>query len=733
MAQQRDYQDVNDLVRHLCHPDASRPAVFVIGAGASLPYPIAADIKKRLLASALEICNPREGDSHDFQRLKMSVEPDGLLDHDYLTLEALLFLCQYALNPPGSTESYFDPEQVIGAFLTGLATSPGNFAVAYLRQQGRVGPVLTSNFDDLLYKTLTALDAPYRLLTERQFDHKPVSPTDEDILAFHGTLAQPSSAQPTTRHSSPYASPHTLLARGLMRPFAPPIRAYLEQLLGSSCDRDIVFYGYRGADVYDFNHVLSGVQTQVNLGNLHWISIDGSDENLSPFALQLGCQYYKGDFAKAVLDTLPPATYEPFGIRPARHRSANGYEIDYAPPTEMNLFREHEEDPKFRSRALDFLRYLQSGFTGAWAVTEHYSLESYGFSQNEIEELGGISGKPVFFYGLDVRQYLAAQKEYWKHNSRAREKVVMLAGDKRKSCEEIIAEAFPGVWQQLEQLLDKTTAKFKKLVDDPSSSLPAERAMHAVLSAIALDYQGLMFNIIREAHVDDIACRASEKAVQLFEKAIEETSKAAGILRRPEASDAHALRDMVPYLTWDIIARENLARALLDTDFAKKLQALKYCVYRRRDLVDTAANGGLYEEALYLRPQIVLRCTEAIKLIYQCSRQGELPRLHQDADTSAAEELLEVARHQLEQYEKASALPNHRFVTLFDCEIMHSLHAEAVGKIEGHVKDLIRRLPQKWREIDRFKRFVAGLQARLQAAAGHYRNQSISNVLKLFD
>jgi hypothetical protein len=741
------YENVAQLVDRLLRRSHQRPAVFVIGAGASYPYPGAYQIKKRIVESALRTCHSVE--STEFERLQKALlnERKGVVWENYLTLETLFFLCQYALDPPGSDSEYFKPEPIIHRFLTGLPSSPGNLAVAYLRKLGHVGQVLTSNFDNLLCRTLDELEHPYRLLTDAQFEApqgRGLSPLEDHLLAFHGTMVRPEDAKCDRREAweshKKLTHPRTLLARGLMRPFTPEVRQYVEAVLRLSQDRDVVFFGYSGSDFYDLNLVLRTVQSakKLRLDNIHWISFDGKQESLSSFARELKCRYYKGDFARALLDELRLDGKElaRLGIRlrfveSARQESRYEIEADFA-PADDNLFLSHTSDEEFRRRASHFLRYLESGFAGAWAVTEHYSLESYGFSQLEIRALGGLGKDSIDFLGVNARGYLDAQERYWEQNPGSRDRASKLIdSDPSISPQAIVDHVFPGLREIFQSLYEATVACLSSL-ERSGSVLPAELAMIHVLTSITLDYQGLMFNIVRETSSGERQQEAARQAVALFEAAVQNTRTAREILSRDTMPEEKALRDLVPYLTWTLIAEENRARALPDTDMEQKLSAFEACIKRRRDIIERAEKAGLREEAIYLLPQTVLRCTEAFKVLYGCSRAQDLPT-RQDLDGSQAATFLQIAYEMRTKYEEKSAIPNHRFVTIFDCEIIDALHKRNFDKLSRIMEELFQSVPVAWHTVPRFPQFLGDVRKRLEAAVNYYGCQRIREVLELFD
>src|SRR5262249_5997299 len=138
---------------------------------------------------------------------------------------------------------HFDGQKIISSMvqISGGATfhSQGVAAICALKRQGLVGPILTPNFDTLLYDAFKQNNIRFTLLTRHQRSdfHPARHPADTDIFAYHGTLYD------YDLGSESYTRPATIFSRGLLRPFEEPEERYLLDVLTS---RTVVFFGYSG-------------------------------------------------------------------------------------------------------------------------------------------------------------------------------------------------------------------------------------------------------------------------------------------------------------------------------------------------------------------------------------------------------------------------------------------------------------------------------------------------------
>ena len=656
---------VPDLLRRV--QASGRSAVIIVGAGASFPYPTAHDVKARLVAALLDVLPTASA---------FKTELDQRIREPFLTLELLVQLFQQVLGRA------FDVGAVAATMLSGLEVSQGSLAIGLLREAGLVGPIVTTNFDSLIMSTLTALSLDFKVKTDLQFRELAGSgprsrvPSELDVVCLHGTLAQAPAGET-------YTTPTTFNARGLMRPFRVETAEYLEELLKLATDRaaggqarPIILFGYSGNDHYDINPILAQFRDRIVPGGLHWIVHEGREDGISNFAGSLTPTFYDCNFAEEVLSFLVPRrpagaaplptvtgayTSKPFRISPSRRAN-------------------------FEVQAFRLINRIRSRAMAAWAVTEHYTLESYGFEQSQIAALGrpmssaGAGGAPIFFSGIDVTRLIDAQEAYWAENipdGMASRWAGIPAGS---PVSKQIGDLFPRSSELFRQLLFDVEARLR---DNGVTSLAAlafptvldvdELAMLLTFQAIACDYLGLMANKVRTLTGSPAECQvASDLACGLFSLTTSLARTARMMDGSALASDSRAVRVANPALIWEYIGRENHARALRDDvavsarQIAHKARSLYRTGAARQGLV--ARLGDSSDEALYFLPQIAIQQSQAVKVAYRCSGIVDVPSRDVSSSLKAtALRALNAAEQCFKSFQRASALVNYRFATVFDC------------------------------------------------------------------
>ena len=183
---------------------------LVLGAGVSRPLlPIASALKEEIVCNALRCAESEINPSA--HQLKAA------LRQPHLTLELLCSMLLYRCQQFGmsgatemlravcdlSHEPHLTEQHAYSAYL------------AFLAQSGRVGPILTTNFDTLLTSAIPSA----RVITDRQLAASaPVTPTDGDICALHGTFHTSVAAFGAAEE---YTPPSSTTAHGLVRPLTP--------------------------------------------------------------------------------------------------------------------------------------------------------------------------------------------------------------------------------------------------------------------------------------------------------------------------------------------------------------------------------------------------------------------------------------------------------------------------------------------------------------------------------
>ena len=762
-----------DILSNSVKEGKAKPAI-VIGAGASFPYPTAERLRTDLAISIANAIGPNsvyhrigpnsvgEGETSILEKELVSI-----CNAPYMTLENLFFVAEQFVDNFGEHD-FFKPNEIIRKFLSGFESTPGNLAVALLRKQSLIGPIVTSNFDDLLVRTFNGLNLPYSVkssdqLTDPNYEGA-LTVSDLDIIPFHGTLATPDIAKNEVRKGriAKYTSPDTLIARGLMRPFRPEMNDYLTSLFLDTAisGREIVFFGYSGQDIFDLNITLGSLKDKVDLSKIHWISFAPSntlkpknlDHNnlmdISNFAKSLECNYWQGDFAHEVFVKLA-------GFIPNSDKLSL-LELDNVGGEIRNL-QEHQFDgsnlfknalnfqPDALHPAIDKLvARLLSGFVGAWAVTEHYSLESYGFGQHEIRALGrphvcnlsmGVS-HPICidFLGMDVGPFVEAQELYWKEKTELKKKASFTD---EESLDNYLSRLFPESRDAFIDLQRKSERQFELLKNgDYTNSGQLELGMFQVLKIITLDYLGLMeLSAATLPGAGKCEEKLRNRAICLFQEAARSAKEIRVFLNREEKvfDDAKAIKDMVPYLIWGTIVDENAARAISDSQIGPKLSKFLEVVEKRKNLIKTAKENQLDEEATYMLPQAILRCTEAVKAYYDCSKNDALPKSADQSDPhhQTAMRLLHQAKEFRQELAVASALRNRRTATVYDCEIIEALSLGDFGKIPDVVESLIKHYHPNtginWLAREDIKKFNLGILERLKSASEAHNSQHLND------
>lgn len=757
--------DLSNLIEVLDRNGGAKPAI-VMGAGASFPYPTADKLRTDLATSLFYSINSSSkyayktlgnmDRDHYFCR-----ELIGLCNSHYMTLENLFFVFEQFIDNFDET-GFFQPDEIIKKFLSGYLSSPGNLTIASLRSKGVVGPIVTSNFDDLLVHSMNALGLPYRIKTSEQFSD-PNYPdamiiTDFDVVPFHGTLVSKriASADLATQFVSKYTSPDTLVARGLMRPFTPEMNDYLTSLFLSTIEdeRPIVFYGYRGEDLYDLNMLLGSLKSKIDLTKLHWISYSPNQNrstidhlqlrDISQFAKSLNCNYWRGDFAADTqsvsgLNEIDDAILLNLEMRRDNGRIENMKK--YTSNTEK-LFEAVQGDADFQRGRDRLISRLLSGFTGAWAATEHYSLESYGFGQSEIQALGrpkktnealGVDVPTcIDFLGIDVGQFVDAQNSYWLEKENLKGKRHFADFEGADTYVRHLFENSNVAFLYLRSVVAEAASQLRNEL--PESVKEVEYGILCIFEVIALDYLGLMELSAALICGDEAREKLHrQRASDYFDNAGKIAVSVRRDLERNEDKfpNEKALKDMVPYLIWTVIVSENAARATDEKDTVQKISQLFDAAEIRENLIRTARENGLDAEATYMLPQAILRCTEAVKTFYACSRPDQVPTSinNKSGTYKMVQILLGKAQQFRAEYTSTSALRNRRTATVFDCEVIVAISESKFSEVPEIIDRLIEHYVNargvNWLERKDIRGFVGGVLERLQKACDVYGDEYI--------
>ncbi len=678
-------------------------SIFIVGAGVSAGAIDAADTFKSSLVREMVLRAGMDPQDEAFKPLAANNYTERKIP-SYLTLELLMYFFEYIIDGIEKEEctsrNAFDVQAIIEQRMPSFGYTEANHALAILRHEGVIGPILTANFDTLLYDALEAIETPYILRTNTSFvkgsetfakDPSALTPTEADIVAFHGTLA-------AERGGGGLDRPGTVVARGLMRPFETGMSEYLRALLRDALDqqRPVVMLGYSGSDHYDMNVFLRDfMETQPDghhLGSLIRLvrHSPGDKKAFSQFVydylLPNGAVIHESErkFAATVVQSL--------GADPATMKS------------KLETLRQRRYPRSYRNvtpwatllagvpmdAARKAVRMLARGFPGAWAITEHYTLESFGFDQTQIDALAGFQD-PVRFLGLDIGLFNKAQETYWSQrkieqklfreytrnhaNPGAQSAVRISLGSREGGIVPALRACF--------QLCDQLDAAIAHDGPFAAECAPEELAMAAIFRAIATDYEGLLYQYLARS-IDDRQLRRDLLALARarFNQCRLHVQTAEARLGMPEPGigeqSGAILRDMVPYALWHMVASENAARVMPGDDIPAKLERLHACVKHRRRLVEKTKFHTPFERVAML-PQMSLRLTEAIKLalLWEVTDPDERRALSSDPRNAhrlaMAKDLLAESEEVFEEYGRQSSLRNYRFIAHFECRIAFSI------------------------------------------------------------
>lgn len=218
-----------------------RRPVFLLGAGASWPLlPIAFDIKKALVDYLLErrTATSSERPIGDVGDLGVSEKLYEQIKQPHLTLELLCSLFAYRAGVTDG-ERRFNAARLWHEFCHNASYSVVALCLAALAKRGKVGPILTSNFDQMLFDAATHLSFAFQLVTDRSLRANAEFSNEGLLVAFHGTTY---GVDPDNLEGSKHSPPTSALARGLATPFGREMANCLKSCLADDA-RPVICIG----------------------------------------------------------------------------------------------------------------------------------------------------------------------------------------------------------------------------------------------------------------------------------------------------------------------------------------------------------------------------------------------------------------------------------------------------------------------------------------------------------
>ena len=627
-------------------------AAVLLGAGASVPYlPVADVLKREVLRFALEIVGAEE-------RLdELAIRAN----QPHVTLEVFCSMLYYRCG------GRFRTDELWTALCAGVPVSPLVRAVAALRVAGVVGPILTTNFDQMVVDALTGYgqvaDRDFRVVTEWQAEA--VQPIERDVCALHGTIYEVGSGT--------YAPPLTTLARGLARPLTPGMHRYLTAALGGQ--RPVLVLGYSGQDHYDVSPVLHELRRAARLRQWLWVCHEDRPDERRRIGEILDTDQIVVADASAILSGLvagmasSPAAWEPPMTDPSipswqeRLRRALG------------RFRLPVEGVR------EFVRDVDENLPGAWVVQEHYRLFSAGFDERAALTFGGVTAPETVADLSEVAHlsFLSPPQEVPFGDLLTAQFTYRLEDEAHWAGGGAADELF---YPRTTELLSNCLAKLQTAIEDADRRhlRPEDRALLLVGMAIAEDYLGL---IDRKTALlsPGSAAVSRQRAVARFRMCTQYAEAAGELVRslqgdHPETSASMTMtEDLIQYHVWAEIGRSNVARTV-DREEAIDLlhgviQRVGDQIVRERQRRDSLSGREDYLTAYY--PQLWLRAAELVKVILKCDESSRSPcswdTLTQREQRLCAEALA-VCTEAYDNYSRLTVYPNSRYPARFEATIL---------------------------------------------------------------
>lgn len=675
-------RDVGDLLIEAVTGRPLPPTVL-LGAGASTPQlPVAFALQTELLRIVAGIV---EDDPHRIDALV------GRMAAPHLSLEVFFSMLRYRCGDA------FRPVELWRSLCDITRPNALSMSLGRARQAGRVGPLLTTNFDFLLPRALNELGAEegrdFRVITEWQLTDDGIEvPAEQDIFALHGTVYRSTGRR--------YAPPVSATARGLVTPFRQEAQRYLSTLFRS--DRQVIVAGYSGQDHYDVNLLLNELRRSHPDALRNWIWLAHTDDRHERDRVEsrIGPGHVVvADATTAFADLcthlgLPGAHGADLSVTadPDRWREtlAGAVESFALPPDGVQRFVED----------------LQRNLPGAWVALEHYRIFSAGYDETAALTFGGIDTAGDEAASMDLGhlsyleapwevqygQLLEAQFRYWSEDSRHTGRDRGPNGDRGD-------DLYPRSSAILLDVLDRIR---EVLARAPAELRAEDRALLLIGCAVADDYlglierkRGLLVPAEREprwtaARRHFQACRDQAIEAGRSIQEIRDDATADG----PTASSAGTTfaDDLIPHRLWASIGQANLARTVEDR--AAATAAFVDVLDLMQDMVDheaerAAANrdSGVFDEYLTaLYPQQWLRASELLKEVLGCRGNVATPRSWDELDEAErdlARRAVTICEDAYTSYAERASLVNSRYPARYEAlMVLHAARAIAPASVD---------------------------------------------------
>lgn len=665
--------------------------VFICGAGISYDVaPLARDIKEGLIEAVIKISEleySKVSDQTDFDFKKE-------IASEYLTLELLVSFINYRIPPLGKAVGSLY-SRIFSLSNTGAA----NRAIARAFAKGTPSCILTSNFDDGLYRSLEDRGDAFKIVTNRNITG--FSPDKGHICAFHGTVHKGS-------ESGELSLPTTMSARELAHPFFPELATYIKNCFDRASM--IVFLGYRVEDHYDLNVCIEDYinepksisEREARKKKFYIIPHLGNPDSVSRFALDRFGENLI-DLSKDGANWLVKLCDAVSGEKDSDNTSHDPSQVNVADELikELHLIYPQRKDAA-TPEGLDFaqlaqmakalLTDIENGILAVWAASEHYRLESLGLEQSAIKTFGRPSESRKFF-DVNVSQVIDLQSRYWQFNKKFRDCVDHAKQD--------LTALLEGQILYLDMHRVAITAK--------NCSLKAQRnidkACCHLIEAIVRDYMGLVGMRHHEWREKGLAWHDEFDRFNRPEFDFQDSMNCADLAGKALSLEWQDFSEHPKYLDnlekivcwriWKIAPKENFARFNI-FDHPERFDMLLECIKDRLEFIrqeltaqETSPESVDFSVSGHAA-QAALRIGEAMRALNGAGESGpimparQLTRKNRDADASF---LLTAAKECLEAADKTSSLKNHRLMSVFDARILEALHKGDKSIAEGHLID----------------------------------------------
>ncbi|MEO8494431.1 MAG: hypothetical protein ABI614_05145 [Planctomycetota bacterium] len=666
--------------------------IFLLGAGASMPVLPTVDKIKTALIDFLLANNslPRNRSLPD--RLRDDWLHDTLckqVEKPHLTLELLCSLFAYRSGVDNGSRR-FNAARLWREICQDAQCSVVTFCLAALAETGQIGPILTSNFDCMLYDAMSQLGIAFQIVTDRSLRSPSPAPTAEsgEVVAFHGTTY---AIDPDDLGASIHSPPTSALARGLATPFSSELSNYINKCLTDGSDRSIICIGYSGKDYYDMNPLLSSLSSAAR-DRFVWLSYGGIPEDFSEFVSEwFPNSLYAGKADQLLsaycLDRMPSRRSELLRLEELSSRG----DLAQSWRSKLDQVLKSFEIPTDRSDTL--ISDILWNLPGTFAVLEHYYLYSTAYSESDTLVFGGVRPSEqgfiadhLRFFDLPFDDLLCGQFEYRKEDRKRaelptlRERTFFVHPETSR----IFAPALASIKQKIDSF-DMPG------VDSMIELLPEYRAVWHVGVAIAYDYLGLVAHkrlISLEALRADLQANTHCSTYQVETRIVEQEVESARTLALAhfgacaeyasmaqdliegsrDKLDQWLLEQLVQARTWIMIGKDNLARAARREDSYKLFKdAIEF---RRREI--ECMQEPDYAAAHH--SQMWLRASEWLKKILDIrSDQGAFAKeLHLNTvEEGYLIEAMKVLEEAYGEYLDVSGKVHRHFLAYYDAKVIY--------------------------------------------------------------